>query len=151
MIHIAHWGIFNKRTRQITKIAYKDKEGAEKILELMQRSEPDAGYYLNLVKEPLTAFPNKLILVLVTSQKISGSSVDKHTGEHRRWSKTFHHIETHAVVGHRVLTEHFKSHIHRGELRINGPCGRMNKDQFEEWAKKRWPDGWEQVMLRIEG
>lgn len=162
MVHVAAWAIYGPTGNRVARLRYKDRDVAERLVATMNekdpplprqdRSVPGPKYYLSMVKEPITEYPSTVAVVVAWPRRISGAFEDKVTGQRGRWTKTFVHVEVTSLhEGRHLLKELFVAHVHRGELRVNGPCGRVGKSEFEEWARARWPEGWEQVVIRLEG
>lgn len=152
MITVASWGIYDGGGRRIVRLPYNMRAEADELLGRINANCPKAPHYIALTKEDIDKLPNAIAAVLVSPRRVSGTGTDRVTGEQRRWSKVFHDVEVSSVVeGRYVLVERFVTHRYRGRLRVSGPCGRLDVEQFEAWARDHWQVGWEQVMLRLEG
>lgn len=149
MIHIMAWGIFDVWHKRVAKLPWNAKDEAEKLMAFLaeRNPRPDEPYHLLPVKEPLSDFPSQLVLIISNDRTISGYTLDKKTGEKKRWSKTFTDIELTCLVEGRYTLEHkYTVHTHRGQVRV---VGYPSFDAFEKHLRKMWPDRYPEILIRI--
>lgn len=166
---VAFWNVQTVWNKTIARFEYKEKAKADQLVDFLNERNPKEKCFVQLSKEPMTELPSKLLMVAVTSRRFSGNFRNKVTGEDRRWIKVFNDIETTTIVmGKFILTETFTTHIFRDNTRIimswesltqyiprpdDKPREKISvtREVFEEYARRRWPEDHNQILIRLNG
>lgn len=154
-MHQAFWTIFDGSGKEILSLPYSMREGAEEMLVKMRAAaKPRQVYYLNVSKKPLDMLPGTIAFIMQDERTIKGVS-QKKTGDNIFWIKKFMDFEVWTVnVDKITFREVFTAHVHRSETRIittslEGVKRSMNMEEFETFAKARWPHNWSTLTIRL--
>lgn len=138
MVKIASWLIFDKWDKTICTMPYNAKAEAERFAK-------ENGLYVVLSKQPVEKFTGFILWVSTSERKISGRN--EKTDEY--WMKIFTDFKIRTMSETGIFTEEvFTTHRYHGETRvISETRDSESLDEFEKYAKQRWPTTYHSLIL----